>query len=795
MDRNFPRALNAVLKHEGGYVNDPHDNGGPTNKGVTLATFRAYVKPSGTVADLKALTEAQAGVVYRRQYWNKVMGAELPNGIDYAVFDFAVNSGPARAAKFLQKAVGVARDGKIGPATLRACRAVDAMMLIDRLCSDRIAWLRTLDDWPRFGKGWAARVEGVRRLAKQMAAEYPGSTVDQGTLSEESYKLFAGVSPETVALFGDMLGLEDNGAYQDYLKLAKSTRSAMKRLIERKGIAGFSEDAGRVLAGFVYSNARQTSQNLHTGEMVQAANDIPKGMGELKDKATQLVEYIKHPQEEAQKIRGLLFAQYIGGSIASAMVNMTQPLTMTLPWLTQFGGLSKASKQMAAAVKDATRKTTGDKALDAALKRGEEDGTVSPQEVHDLMRQAQGRGALQSGDGTKAGDAAAKAQNALSRIGFAWGKLFSAAEQFNRRVTFIAAYRTAVEQKMADPDAFARKAIAETQGIYNKGNKPDWARGAVGSTLFTFKQYSISYVEMMHRMATRGGPEGRRAALYGLAILVLLSGVGGAPGADDLDDLISGIMQSLGYNFDSKAARKRFLAEYLGDGGAEFVERGISGLPGVPIDVSGRLGLGNLIPGTGLMTRKEDHTRDVAELAGPAGDLFARGFEAGGKLLKGNVMGPTGAVATIAPRAAANLFQAADMAKTDMYRDRAGKKVVDTDAYDALAKAIGFQPNAVKRVQDNAIEVQRMVGLSRIREAEIADKWAVGLFEKDMDKVAEAQNDMAQWNADNPETPIRIKFQQITKRLANMNMSKAERIAKTAPTELRNQVRQALQSP
>jgi lysozyme family protein len=171
MDRNFPRALNAVLKHEGGYVNDPHDNGGPTNKGVTLATFRAYVKPSGTVADLKALTEAQAGVVYRRQYWNKVMGAELPNGIDYAVFDFAVNSGPARAAKFLQKAVGVARDGKIGPATLRACRAVDAMMLIDRLCSDRIAWLRTLDDWPRFGKGWAARVEGVRRLAKQMAAE------------------------------------------------------------------------------------------------------------------------------------------------------------------------------------------------------------------------------------------------------------------------------------------------------------------------------------------------------------------------------------------------------------------------------------------------------------------------------------------------------------------------------------------------------------------------------------------------------------------------------------------------
>lgn len=171
MDRNFPRALNAVLKHEGGYSNNPHDNGGPTNKGVTLATFRSFVKPSGTIGDLKQLTEAQAGVVYRRQYWNKVMGAELPNGVDYAVFDFAVNSGPSRAIKFLQKVVGAVRDGKVGPATLNAIRSVPSGEIIDRLCDDRLAWLRTLDDWPVFGKGWSKRVEGVRKLAKQMAAE------------------------------------------------------------------------------------------------------------------------------------------------------------------------------------------------------------------------------------------------------------------------------------------------------------------------------------------------------------------------------------------------------------------------------------------------------------------------------------------------------------------------------------------------------------------------------------------------------------------------------------------------
>ena len=639
---------------------------------------------------------------------------------------------------------------------------------------------------------------GAAKMSRQMAEAYPGARITQGTQSQEAYKLFAGVSPETVELFGDMMGLEDNAAYQQYLKMAKSTRSAMKRLIERKGIAGFSEDAGRVLAGFVYSNARQTSQNLHTGEMGEAANAIPQQQGELKDHAVKLVDYIKNPQEEAQQIRGLLFAQYIGGSVASAMVNMTQPLTMTIPWLSQFGGIQKASRQMGNAIRDMSKKSTGDAKLDAALKKAEEDGTVSPQEVHDLMRQSQGKGALQAGDGTLAGEAKARGQNALSRIGFAWGKLFSAAEQFNRRSTYIAAYRTAVEQGMTDPDGFARRAIHETQGVYNKGNKPKWARGAVGGTIFTFKQYGISYIEMLGRMASAGEPgsaeraAGRRSALYALAILMMLSGAGGLPGADDLDDLISGLMQSMGYNFDSKARRKAFLAEYLGEGAAEFLDRGVSGIAGVPIDVSGRLGLGNMIPATGLFTNKRDHTRDVLEIAGPAGDLFKRGFDAAGKAIKGDVFGLRGAVATIAPKAVQNTFQSADMMDKGMYRDQSGKKVIETDAMDALFKAIGFQPNVVKDIQDRTSEQFRASELNKLRESAIADKWARGVFEKDNDLIQRARDDLAQWNADNPESPIRINFQQIRQRVQAMNMSKSERIIKAAPKELRQQAREAL---
>lgn len=171
MDRNFARALPLILKHEGGFVNHPRDPGGATNKGITLATFRRYVKPGGSVEDLKRLTTAQAGTVYRRQYWDAVHGAELPDGVDYAVFDFAVNSGTSRAAKYLQAVVGAVQDGKIGPNTLKAVRAKDPEDVINALCDMRLAFLKRLSTWGTFGRGWSSRVAGVRKHALEMASE------------------------------------------------------------------------------------------------------------------------------------------------------------------------------------------------------------------------------------------------------------------------------------------------------------------------------------------------------------------------------------------------------------------------------------------------------------------------------------------------------------------------------------------------------------------------------------------------------------------------------------------------
>lgn len=636
-------------------------------------------------------------------------------------------------------------------------------------------------------------------LAKlQMAQAFPGATITQGTMSAEAYKLFAGVTPETLEQFGEMLGLNATGdeaqdkAFQEYLRLTKNNHSALKRLIHRKGIAGFSEDVGRVVANFVYSNARAGAMGLNAGAMEKAINAIPKEQGELKDLAMGLRDYIRDPQEEGQAVRGMLFAQYLGGSIASAFVNTTQPFAVTLPWLSQYGGMAKAGGQLARALKDMGR-SIADKGfkyepdLAKALQAAEDDGVVSPQEIHQLMAQARGAGMLRAGDGSRLGNARAKASNLWEQGKVLWGQPFALAEQFNRRSTFIAAYRTAKAEGMADPAGFARRAVVETQFQYSKANKPQWARGAIGGTLFTFKTYSVSYLELMHRMWSQGGPEGKRAVGWAVAMLLLMGGAGGLPFMEDAEDLIDGAAQLMGYNVSAKQWRKQLLADVVGKEFADFMEQGVSGLPGAPVDVSGRLGMGNLIPGTGLFLSKQGRERDLLEIAGPAGDFVSRGFTAGRKLLTGDV---SGAALEVSPTAVRNLAKGADMAATGMYRDQKGYKVLDTTLAEAAAKAIGFQPKSVAEVQEANSFMQRSKSFYIQQSSEIKAQWADALFRKDEAAVQRVRERLADWNRDNPEQPIVVKMPDIWKRVREMGKDRTQRIADTAPKALREQMRE-----
>ncbi len=165
---NWGEAFRALLRHEGGFVNHPKDPGGITNLGVTKRVWEEWTSHPANEADMRGLTPGMVEPLYRERYWRKVRGDELPAGVDLAVFDCAVNSGPGRAAMLLQQAIGVWPDGVIGPKTMAAIKAADAKATVDRFCDLRLAFLRGLPTWPTFGKGWERRVEDVRRQAKGM---------------------------------------------------------------------------------------------------------------------------------------------------------------------------------------------------------------------------------------------------------------------------------------------------------------------------------------------------------------------------------------------------------------------------------------------------------------------------------------------------------------------------------------------------------------------------------------------------------------------------------------------------
>jgi lysozyme family protein len=175
----FERALALVLQHEGGYVDHPADPGGATKYGITKATLETHRGRPMRKADVQALTVGEAGAIYRATYWDGIRGDALPAGLDYCLFDFAVNSGQARAVIGLQRALGVADDGRLGPLTLSASLKADPERLVRTICAGRMAFLRKLSTFRTFGKGWTRRVAGVEAEALRMARAAPARPPDR----------------------------------------------------------------------------------------------------------------------------------------------------------------------------------------------------------------------------------------------------------------------------------------------------------------------------------------------------------------------------------------------------------------------------------------------------------------------------------------------------------------------------------------------------------------------------------------------------------------------------------------
>ena len=210
MRGDFPKALPRILVYEGGRCDDAHDPGGRTNQGVTQQTYNMYRRSKGLPeGDVWCIAPNEVADLYTIHYWNVVHGDELPAGLDLAVFDAAVNSGPGQAGKWLQRALGDhsrgIKDGLIGGKTLQAtldyCQDADATEdLIAEFCSRRLATLKSLSTWKYFGKGWGARIANCQKIASSWAQKFDAPhpvDVSQGGGNRKAF--IADIAPSPVS--------------------------------------------------------------------------------------------------------------------------------------------------------------------------------------------------------------------------------------------------------------------------------------------------------------------------------------------------------------------------------------------------------------------------------------------------------------------------------------------------------------------------------------------------------------------------------------------------------------------
>jgi len=171
MKENFDKCLEMLLHHEGGFVDHPKDPGGMTNLGVTRKVYEKWMGRKVTEQEMRDLTSDDVAPIYKKNYWDKVRGDDLPSGVDWVAFDWGVNSGTGRPAKAIQRCIGATQDGAIGPKTLALVAEKDPEHIIKYVTTTRQRFYERLKTFETFGRGWTRRNSETQEIALEMAAK------------------------------------------------------------------------------------------------------------------------------------------------------------------------------------------------------------------------------------------------------------------------------------------------------------------------------------------------------------------------------------------------------------------------------------------------------------------------------------------------------------------------------------------------------------------------------------------------------------------------------------------------
>lgn len=620
-------------------------------------------------------------------------------------------------------------------------------------------------------------------------------------MPQETWRLYQGQNPEALMLFAKNAGADAEAALQTYYQEALSSRSALKRLIKRQGFAGYSTDLQRIVASFVTSGAKRVGANYHADDIMEIMGDLDakakagEVSGDVADEAENLRRFVNDPGDAGSGFRSFAANWYMLGSMMSAAWNGTQVISSSIPELYKYNGsIAKTAKEVLRAYRSMAKNGADLTAREkSAVKTASQDGTIDSAEIHHLYGMATKRMINNLGGGE-----AAKRAGAFLRL---WGMPFAWFETVNRKATFLAAFRQGEAMGVDDPYAFAKDIVDVTQGIYSKTNRPNVARSTAGGAVLTFMQYKIMTLEQISRNMKEGG-QARKAAALQLAIIASLGGWAALPFAENLMDLFDAIMQIMGkkawltkkklreaIESGSKSAAGALLekeaANAVGQFVADFANTGISAA--LPVDVSGRASMGEIVPGVKLL-KPSTQFRDseIFAMAGVPGSMIESLVDASSYAMRGDV---GRAAKRLAPNAVAAAVKGVDIIATGEIRNASGKKIADGDAIDGALQIIGAQPKEKTRIGVRVRENQELKFLAQQEEKSIIKEWADAYEEKGSKARTEAMDGvrarLRDWNARNPEWRIAIKQSQVLRELQNRRKTVAELAVKSAPKELR----------